>query len=200
MKFSRDLGEVVSALRSGGVVVYPTETSYGIGCDATNVKAVAKVFAIKHRPEGKGMTVLLSANDTFGESFAVWNSSLRDLAEKHWPGALNIILPVVEDSKIAPQCFTNNTIAVRRSSHPIVNAMADALGCPLVSTSANISGESEIYSAQEIFDRFAKESEQPDIVFDAGEIPHQLPSTVVVWNEEKKKIVVLRQGEITIAE
>ncbi|MFA6018040.1 MAG: L-threonylcarbamoyladenylate synthase [Patescibacteria group bacterium] len=200
MFLTQDIDDAISVLQSGGIVVYPTETSYGIGCDATNATAVLKVFSIKHRAEGKGVTVLLPSNDAFGESFVTWNDALRLIAEKFWPGPLNIILSMQpSSSSIAEQCCTNGTIAVRRSSHEIANKLVDALEVPLVSTSANISGEKELYSAQEIFDRFAKESEQPDCILDAGTIETNLPSTLVAWDEETKKVVVLRQGAITIA-
>lgn len=199
MFLTQNIESAISVLQSGGTVVYPTETSYGIGCDATDAEAVAKVFVIKHRPEGKGVTVLLPSNDPSGESFVVWNDALRSLAEKFWPGPLNIILSMQPSSSIAEQCCTNGTIAVRRSNNEIANKLVDALGIPLVSTSANISGEKELYSAQEIFNRFSKESIQPDCIFDAGTIDSNLPSTLVAWDEVAKKVVVLRQGEIRIA-
>ncbi len=198
MHLTSDLDFAISVLKSGGVVVYPTETSYGIGCDATNTEAVARVFAIKHRPEGKGVTVLLPTNDSFGDRVVTWRSELRDLAAKFWPGALNIVLPVRNDSSIAQQCLTNETVAVRRSSHDVANALVDALDVPLVSTSANISGEPELYNAQEIYDRFNDESLQPDVIFDAGELPKRAPSTLIAWDDTLLEVVVLRQGEIEI--
>lgn len=197
MQLTSDLDLTISVLKSGGVVVYPTETSYGIGCDATNADAVAKVFQMKKRPLEKGVTVLLSMNDPFGESFAMWNPYPRDLAEKYWPGALNIVCPIGAASSIAQQCLTNGTVAMRRSSHPVANVLVDAIGVPLVSTSANISGEPELYSAKEIYDRFSGESIQPDIIFDAGELPKRAPSTLITW-DDARGVVVLRQGEITV--
>lgn len=198
MKLTQDLNEAIDVLKSGGVVVYPTETSYGIGCDATNADVVARVFAIKHRPEGKGVTLLVPSNDPYGSSFATWQPELLALAERFWPGALNIALPIREGASIAPQCLTDRTIAIRRSSHAIAVALVDGIGVPLVSTSANISGEPELYSAQEIFDRFSRESIQPDLIFDAGEIPKHAPSTLVAFDDTRGEVVVLRQGEIEI--
>lgn len=197
MQLTSDLDLTISVLKSGGVVVYPTETSYGIGCDATNADAVARVFAAKNRPSGKGVTLLLPANDPFGESFAIWNPKLRAFAERHWPGALNVVCLIGTASSIAEQCLTDGTIAVRRSSHPIANTLVDALGVPLVSTSANISGEPELYSAKEIFDRFSREAIQPDSIFDAGELPKRAPSTLITW-DDARGVVVLRQGEIAV--
>ena len=198
MKLTIDIDEAITCLKSGGIVVYPTETSYGIGCDATNADAVAKVFEIKKRPLEKGVTVLLSSNDPFGDSFLSWRSELRNIATRHWPGPLNIVCPIEPTTSIAPRCFTDRTIAIRRSSHSIANALVDALGVPLVSTSANISGEPELYSAQEIYDRFNRESIQPDMIFDAGALPKRAPSTLIAWDDARSEIVVLRQGEIEV--
>jgi L-threonylcarbamoyladenylate synthase len=179
MKLTTDIQDAISVLRSGGVLVYPTETSYGIGCDATNEQAVIRVFEIKHRAPEKGVTLLLSMNERFGDSFATWDQHLLDLAMKFWPGPLNIICPIKQGSTIAAQCLTEHTIAMRRSSHLIANALVDGLGVPLVSTSANISGEPELYSAQEIFERFSREVAKPDLIFDAGVLPKRAPSTLV---------------------
>lgn len=197
MLFTKNISQAITALRSGGVIVYPTETSYGIGCDATNAESVARVFAMKKRPEGKGVTVLLPVNDMFGDSWVTWSPGLRSCVEQHWPGALNAVCSMKSASSITQQCLTKDTIAIRRSSHPIANALVDALGVPLVSTSANISGEPELYSAQEIFDRFIIEELRPDLIFDAGTLPQHPPSTLIAWGDEKG-IVVLRQGEIVV--
>ncbi|MEK7632233.1 MAG: L-threonylcarbamoyladenylate synthase [Patescibacteria group bacterium] len=197
MQLTTDIDLVISTLKSGGVVVYPTETTYGIGCDATNVAAVDRIFAIKGRPQAKGVTALLPKNEWGDRIGLVWPPALRELAEKHWPGALNVVLPAAAPSEIVPAYLTNGTLAVRRSSHPVANALVDALGVPLVSTSANISGEPELYSAKEIFDRFSGEAIQPDVIFDAGELPKRAPSTLIVW-DDARGVVVLRQGEIQV--
>ncbi len=197
MQLITDIDIAIVCLKSGGIVVYPTETSYGIGCDVTNEAAVARVFEIKKRPLEKGVTVLLSSNDPFGDFFLSWQPDLRDLAAKHWPGPLNIVCPIEPITSIAPQCFTDRTIAIRRSSHPIASVLVDALGVPLVSTSANISGEPELYNAQEIYDRFSTESIQPDMIFDYGTLPKRAPSTLIAW-DDTRGVVVLRQGEIEV--
>jgi len=197
MKLTTDVQEMIDVLKSGGVVVYPTETSYGLGCDATNVAAVARIFAMKGRPKAKGVTALLPKDEWGDRIGLVWPPELRLLAEKYWPGPLNIVLPAVAPSKIVPAHLTNGTLAVRRSSHPIANALVDALGVPLVSTSANISGEPDQYSAQAIYDRYMQQALRPDLIFDAGEIPKTAPSTLVKLGDDGT-VVVLRQGEIVV--
>jgi L-threonylcarbamoyladenylate synthase len=192
-----NLKPAIELLKKGGVLIYPTETSYGIGCDATNPEAVAKVFAIKNRPNGKGVTLLLPSNDPFGETFAKWQPRLKEIAAAHWPGALNIVVEVREASAITTQCMTGSTVAVRRSSHPVAQALVDQLGIPLVSTSANISGEPELYDAQEIIKTFQNRAVQPDAVIDAGELPRRKPSTLIGL-DQNKNVTVLRQGDVFI--
>jgi L-threonylcarbamoyladenylate synthase len=201
-----NIAEAVDLLKQGGVIVYPTETSYGIGCDATNAETVARVFAIKGRPEGKGVTLLLPSSNPFGEELVDWDPKLREMAEKYWPGPLNIIVEVRMGSSIATQCMTGSpvgrstpegsTIAVRRSSHPIAQALVDALGVPLVSTSANISGEKELYDAKSIVELFGARNLQPDAIIDAGLLKKNPPSTIIT--SQNGNVEVLRQGAITL--
>jgi L-threonylcarbamoyladenylate synthase len=198
-----NINEAIELLKQGGVIVYPTETSYGIGCDATNAKAVARVFEIKGRPEGKGVTLLLPASNLFGEGIVEWDRKLRELAEKYWPGPLNIVLQVAgrglqvsENTCIAVQCITGSTVSVRRSSHPVAQALVDALGVPLVSTSANISGEKELYDAKEIVELFGARELRPDAIIDSGTLEHNPPSTLI--SIKNGNVEILRQGAIML--
>lgn len=199
MKITTNILDVIEVLRAGGVVVYPTETTYGIGCDATIKDAVEKIFRIKGRPQAKGVAAILPST-SWGEEFGLqWTRELRTLAEKHWPGPLAIALSVQEPHILVPDYFVDGTFAVRRSSHKDASALADAIGVPLMSTSANVSGEPVMYAAQEIYDRFLQEEVQPDIIFDVGILPERPPSTLVRWNAQNQRVEVLRQGGIVIA-
>lgn len=197
MKLTMNVQEMIDVLKSGGVVVYPTETSYGLGCDATNAEAIARIFAMKGRPAQKALAALLPSND-WGEVYGLqWPSALRALADKHWPGALNIVLPVHGATPLPQKYLLDRTLAVRHSSHPIASALVDGLNASLISTSANISGEPDQYSAQAIYDRYMQQTLRPDLVFDAGEIPKTAPSTLVKLSDDGA-IVVLRQGEVVV--
>lgn len=197
MKLTTNVQEVIEVLKSGGVVVYPTETSYGLGCDATNAEAIARIFAMKGRPAQKALAALLPSND-WGEAYGLqWPSALRVLVEAHWPGALNIVLPIRGATTLPQKYLFDRTLAIRHSSHPIASALVDGLNAPLISTSANISGEPDQYSAQAIFDRYMQQTLRPDLVFDAGEIPKTAPSTLVKLGDDGT-VVVLRQGEVVI--
>jgi L-threonylcarbamoyladenylate synthase len=196
MKMTTNVQEAIDVLKSGGVVVYPTETSYGLGCDVTNAEAIARIFAMKGRPAVKAIAAILPSND-WGEKYGLqWPPVLRALADKYWPGALNIVLPI-RGSVVPSKYVLDGTFAVRHSSHTIASALADGAGVPIVSTSANISGEPDQYSAQAIYDRYMQQTLRPDLVFDAGEIPKTAPSTLVKLSDDGT-VVVLRQGEIVV--
>lgn len=144
----------VAVLKAGGVVVFPTETSYGIGCDATNAEAVRRVFEIKGRPEGKGTPLIVDSFKT-AERWGVFSPLAQTLAQKYWPGPLTIVVPATGDGRvagrdsllrIAPAVLQDNTVALRISSHPVARELAKRLGRPLIATSANRSGEPPAYS------------------------------------------------------
>lgn len=185
----------VTILREGGVLVYPTETSYGIGCDATNAQAVARVLAIKGRPQFKGLTVLLPSLAEV-ERYVRMTPFARSLAQRYWPGALNIVLSPAPSSPIVPLCASHDTFSVRVSSHPVARALVKALGVPIVSTSANLSGQPECYYSDEIAALFDGAAEQPDVMIDAGRLPHVPPSTIV--KVERDGARVLRQGGVVV--
>lgn len=191
------LSEAVEFLRAGGVLVYPTETSYGIGCDGTNSEAVRRVFAIKGRAIGKGMTILLPTLEA-ADAYVRLTPFAKELARRYWPGALNIVAPEAEGSALSRDCATNGTHAVRVSSHPIAAALAKGLGRPLVSTSANLHGKPELYRVKDIFDTFFAQPMMPDAIIDAGDLPRVPPSTVV--KADRDGVRVLRQGSVVVWE
>jgi L-threonylcarbamoyladenylate synthase len=188
-----NLDEAVSILRAGGVLVYPTETSYALGCDATNDRAVAKVFAIKGRPEGKG-TPLILPPDVDAGAYVAMSDKVHELANEYWPGPLNIISTRAVTSPVSTRCETDGTQSVRKSSHPIASELARQLGHPLVATSANRSGETSIYRPDELAEEFP--GELPDAIVDGGNLPVVPASTTVKVVGETIELV--RQGTITL--
>lgn len=192
---SQDIDRAVECLERGGVIVFPTETSYGIGCDATNADAVARVFLIKGRPDGKGTPLIIpSVESAFG--YIEMNDRARELADVYWPGPLNIIGPVKEGSLVVEQCSHSGTQAVRVSSHPFCSILTRRLGKPIVASSANISGKDAIYSVKEVNAAFADRPDKPDCIIDGGDLPELPPSTTV--KIEGDKVEVLRQGSVEI--
>lgn len=137
----KNMQEAVALLKAGELLIYPTETFFGIGCDISNDKAVSRVFQAKHRLLAMPLPIIVGSMDDLGKVAQLNKLVEKDvelLAELFWPGALTLILPARR--QISPLLTGGtNTIAVRVSSHPVARALAEAVG-PLVSSSANISG------------------------------------------------------------
>lgn len=191
----------IKALKQGGVIAFPTETSYGLACDMTNKDAVLKVYAIKNRPADKPLSALVSSIE-MAEEYVELSEQARKLAKEYWPGALTIIFRATNhESRITKKLFllpNQNTIAMRVSSHPVAQELVKNLGKPISATSANIAGETNIYDPKELIQQFENNKNKPDLVIDAGVLEQIPPSTIVkVVGEE---VEVLRQGSLKIQE
>lgn len=144
-------------LKRGGVAIYSTETFYAFGADPRNRKAVKKIFELKGRPAGKNLPLLASdlkqvglvADVGFGGAL-IFNK----IAKIFWPGPLTIILPANTKATLAPQCAGDGKVAIRISSNKTARALAARLGFPIVSTSANKSGQQPCGSIAEIKNQF----------------------------------------------
>jgi len=185
------INEAVQILRQGGVVVFPTETAYGLAADARNEEAVQKVAVLKGRPEEKSFPIL-AATQEMVEAVAGIPRGLGRLALTHWPGPLTLVLP--EMGELASGVVRAGTVAVRVTSHPVAKALSEGLGAPIVSTSANRSGEKVCYSAACVRGQL---DDGPDLYLDGGELEPELPSTIVAVDDYGYP-EVLRQGSIEI--
>ncbi|MDR6985420.1 tRNA threonylcarbamoyl adenosine modification protein (Sua5/YciO/YrdC/YwlC family) [Rheinheimera pacifica] len=142
---------VLQALQQGGVIAYPTEAVYGLGCDPDNEAAVMALLAIKQRPVEKGL-ILIAANYSqllpYVDDKAIPPEKRYQIFSS-WPGHISWVLPA---SKTAPKWLTGqfDSIAVRVSAHPVVQQLCSAYGKPLVSTSANLSGQPAITDKAEL--------------------------------------------------
>ena len=133
---------IIAAFTAGELIVYPTEAVMGIGCDPDNEAAVGALLALKNRPVGKGMILIA---DTYSRLLPYVNDNAVKLDKRteifsSWPGPVTWLLP---KSDSAPAWITgeHDTIAVRVTDHPVVKDLCEKLGKPLVSTSANPSGQ-----------------------------------------------------------
>lgn len=192
-----DIKNIADKIRNGKTIVYPTETCYGLGCDATNQEAVDKIFAIKKRQRDKTVLVIMS-DVAMAERYVIWNKKLQELADKYWPGPLTLVAKVEAGTKLAESgvIAEDDTIAFRVSPHPLVQRIMKEIDKPLVSTSANISSMKSPYSIKEVKDMFKNSQNQPDILIDGGELPPESPSTIIkITNGEQK---IIRQGELII--
>src|SRR3712207_5798212 len=135
-------------IKSGGVVIYPTDTIYGIGCDPYNDLAVKRIFTIKGRSEKKPLPILTySMQDA--ERIVSLGRTGRMLAERYWPGALTIVAPII-DHRISPRVMAgSSSLAVRIPANNCVLSLLSHCRY-LVGTSANVSGDRALKSAQEV--------------------------------------------------
>lgn len=181
--------KAASVLNRGGVIVYPTETLYGIGALATNGAAVERIFEVKGRPHGKPIPVLVKNIDMLSQ-IAKSSQLANSLSEQYWPGKLTMIL---EQTAELPELITcgSGKIALRISSNAFVNALFELVREPLTSTSANISDGPNISDPQELFETFAG---KVDLIVDSGKIPASKGSTIIDLTLDPPQI--LRDGDV----
>lgn len=200
--FSDDaLAEAVHILKSGGVVAHATETCYGLACDLSNPDAVAKLFAIKQRPESQPVSALFASVDD-AKKYVEWNERAEELAVQHLPGPLTLILPMRSDvpTMLYPSLAARSsqlaaTLGIRVSSSPVAQALVSTYGSPISTTSANIHGQPNPYSAEDMITQFANQPAQPDLIIDSGMLPPTPPSTIVDLTKNEQ---THRKGSITI--
>ncbi len=180
-----------TVLRDGGIVVFPTETVYGIGASAHSCFGPHEIFDIKVRPLDKPLPWLVEDDDTLLDTYGIdVPEYAHNLAKAYWPGALTL---VVKASDVVGRDFRadDGTVALRSPDHQVVMALIQASGGPLIATSANTSGVPAP-------DDFAKVEERiiaaADVVLDGGETLHQQPSTAVDCTGSEP--VVIREGAI----
>ncbi len=180
----------VKILKKGGVIAYPTETFYGLGADAENVKAVDKVFEIKERDYKEPVSIIIGDYKDLTRFVEDVPEVSRKLMEKFWPGGLTLVFKA--SSNISPR-LTGGTgkIGIRLSSNIIASHLSKTLSGPITATSANLSGAEECSSADEVINCF---KDKIDAVIDGGRTPGGLGSTLVDVTTDPPAI--LREGII----
>lgn len=173
--------KTVKALKAGGIIVYPTETSYGIGCNAQNKRAIKVVHIIKKEPKNKPL-IVLAADLKTAKKTGKFSKTDELLVKKFMPGALTLVV----DKKKG-----KGTIAFRISSHPFAQKICEKFGNPVVSTSANIHGKKPLFSFKKVLQEF---DEKVDLIVNAGTLPKRAASTI--YDSKNKKI--LRKGKIKL--
>lgn len=133
------LRQAVRALEMGGVIAYPTEAVWGLGCDPYNAAAVRRLLALKRRPEHKGLILVASDIKQVEPLLCDLTDAQRETLTQSWPGPNTWLLPDPKGLIPAWVKGKHSGVAVRVSAHPLVQALCDRYGGPLVSTSANVS-------------------------------------------------------------
>ncbi len=182
----------VSVLRRGGTAVYPTDTLYGLGCNALDAAAVGRVFDIKHRSYVKALPMLVR-DISWARELAYITPEQEALIARFWPGKVTFVLP---RRPIVPAIMSGGgqTVGIRAPDHGFVQTLLRHLGYPLAGTSANAAGSEPTNDAPAIRAAFERSAPQPDIILDAGVLPDSLPSTVVDLSGRVPRI--LRQGAV----
>lgn len=182
--------EIVSLLKKGGAVVLPTDTAYGLSCDAFNKEAVKRIYNIKGRPKNKAV-LLIVADLKMAKKYLKISEVEEKFVKKHWPGALSIILKP-KSKKLNYQ----SDFGVRVPDHNLCRKIAKKLGRPIISTSANFSGGKTPYGIPAVLKEFAGKKYLPDLIIDVGRLKKVKPSTLI--KVERGRAVVLRNGPIKI--
>lgn len=160
---TRDLSIAVHAIQSGGVIAYPTEAVFGLGCNPADLAAVQRILTLKQRAADKGLILIAADLSQLAPYLLALDATLQARILPTWPGAITWLLPVRPD--VSPLIRGNHdTLAVRISAHPICRALCQQLGHPLISTSANLSDRPPARSTSEVQQQFG---EQLDAILDA---------------------------------
>lgn len=182
----RLIRNVVETLKQGGVIVYPTDTIYGIGCDIFNRKGVKKIYQIKQRDPRKPFSFICSDLSEVSNYAQVSNFAFK-IMKRYLPGPYTFVL---EASRVVPDLLTTKqkTVGIRIPDNPIALQIVRELGHPLVTTSANLSGDASLSDPVEIEKTLGR---QLDLVVDGGNLSGD-PSTVISLVNDQ--VEVLREG------
>lgn len=184
------LTQAAEILAGGGIIAYPTETFYGLGADATNEKAIEKIFAVKGRDFKNPISLIIGQTADVYPLVKDVPEKARKLMEAFWPGALTIVFLA---ANIVSTRLTagSGKIGMRVSSHPIAQTIVQKLKKPLTATSANLSGAPECSLASEVIKQIG---DKIDAILDWGETQGGKASTIIDVTCDPP--VILREGTI----
>jgi L-threonylcarbamoyladenylate synthase len=182
MSIAKQTENAISTIRSGGIIAYPTESVYGLGCDPFNREAVVKILQLKGRLQEKGLIIIASHVQQILPLIQPINPNDLARALKTWPGHQTWVFP---KSSLVPSWISGkfDTIAVRVSAHPVVKALCDNLNIPLVSTSANSANQAVLSSIKDIEMQFG---DKIDAFINAPLGKHSKPSKITVAHTLKQ--------------
>ncbi len=181
-------------IKGGGLVVFPTETVYGLGADATNAEAAKSIFKAKGRPSDNPLIIHLSTPEE-ADKYAYTSELYYKLANIYMPGPLTVIMKSRESVPIETRGGLD-TVAVRCPSNPVARRLIELSGVPIAAPSANLSGSPSPTCAEHVIDDMMG---RVDMIIDGGECDFGLESTIVKINDDNS-ITLLRPGKITAEE
>jgi L-threonylcarbamoyladenylate synthase len=171
----KSLKSAADCIRKGKVVIFPTDTVYGFIADASNKKAVNKIFSIKKRQKGKPLPVFIN-NIKKAKELAAISKNQEEILKKHWPGKTTFIFKKKNGKK---------TIALRTPDYRFLNILLRKMDKPLVQTSVNISGKPVLNKIDDIIEEFG---DKVDLIIDTGNFPKRKSSKIIDLTKGKKII------------
>ncbi|MBP7832858.1 MAG: threonylcarbamoyl-AMP synthase [Candidatus Levybacteria bacterium] len=188
----QNLANIVEKFKRGDVVVFPTDTAFGIGCRMDNERSVRRVFDIKQRSLSNAVLVLVDSVE-MAEKFVVIPEDVRkELVNAYWPGGLSIFFKTKPNAVLDIVTGNSNILAVRLPDHPDMQKIINLVGVPIVATSANKSGDKTPYRIEDVNDHVLNNA---DAVF-YGECTYKNESTIVDATSKPWKII--RQGAVVL--
>lgn len=186
-----NIEKAAKIIKNGGLVAFPTETVYGLGANALNPIAVAKIFELKERPSFDPLIVHIASLDDLNKLTTGVNENVMQLAKHFWPGPLTIVLP---KSAVVPEIVTSglNTVGIRMPKNSIALELIKQSNCPIAAPSANKFGQLSPVNAHHV----KKQLPNVDYILDGGNTTCGIESTIVSIDGDKCQL--LRPGFITL--
>lgn len=180
--------KIVGCIKRGKIIIYPTDTIYGIGCDATNKKAVNKIYKIKKRDKDKPFLILIKSWFQLHKYFYI-SEKQDEYLRKRWPGKVSVVL---KPRKLLSKDFARGeeAVAVRLPKNDFLIKILKKADVPMVSTSLNVSGKKSLKNVKNIVKYFS--GEKPDLVIDIGRDLDGKPSRLIDLTD-MKNIKILRR-------
>lgn len=190
----KGLDEAVEIISEGGIVAFPTESFYGLGVDATNPRAIKRLFKIKKRDPDLPILILIPCLGELPKYVASIPRGAKRMGEEFWPGGLTMIF---HSSPILPSVLTagKGKVGIRISSHPLAQALSGALNVPVTGTSANISGRPPCIRADQIVECLGNDV---DLILDGGTTQGKCPSTILDVTVDPP--LIIREGIVKAEE
>lgn len=183
---TRLIAQAVSVLEKDGVIIYPTDTTYGIGCSIFSKKGLEQIYRIKQRDRRKPFSFICTDLSEVARFARLTNHAFK-IMKRCLPGPYTFVL---EASREVPELLTTRqkTVGIRMPDNPVCSALVKELGNPIVTTSANLSGEEPVADPEELYRLFGKQS---DLVIDAGLLATDVSSVVSLLGD---RVDVIREG------
>jgi len=183
------VNKAIESLERGQVVVCPTDTVYGLLADATNDKAVERVFQIKKRNKKKAISIFVKDIE-MAAKYVLMDKDMENFLDEIWPGRITVALKKKNRSGLSKKISgSKKTIGLRIPEYKLIHEIIKKFKKPLTGTSANISGKSSTVKIEEIYKYFEDEQIRPDLILSAGNLPYNVPSTVIDFSNDKPKII-----------